>query len=836
MKLFDLNPPPQVLVALTHTAMKPIDALCELVDNAVDSFAGGSGGSPGINEINIDLPTLTELQQDAGAIRVSDNGPGMTAEGAEKALTAGSSSQNAYDRLGMFGMGLNIAAGKFARKTRLVTATRNSEKAVSVEVDLDKLVEQRHYQVQPLEVDKSSYFGERGSGTIIELTSWWRQGNPNSDNPKKLIQYGPGKIREILGRRYATLLRTDSPLRFKIAVKGDFCMPFEHCVWSKDRFVIRGSSQYPALQAFDAVLRTQIRCIECGNLADRNGNCPVDSSHPVRSVEERVRGWVGVQRYDDTSHYGIDLIRNGRVIRPLEKDAFFYFTNDVGEVIKDYPIDSIYGRIVGEVHLNHVRVDFTKQDFDRSTPEWQSAMEYLRGTSSLQTKQPGSSENHSPVMQIFRGYRRVRNIGLGDMYMGEWQAGDKKVQRISRKVEKDFLERFNNHEPGYWDDAKWWEKVEEASQEPDEFNSCPECDFQNLATEEICEGCGLFLKSKDCISCGEKIPQSAPSCEHCGKSQVPEGPWECMVCGRKNSPDYDECHKCGKPKGTVNIFSRDVLLENSRKEDDLSVRGVEVNLANGEQSQKFDLETWGADLRSSSLHLPAVVYPDPIERKLQIFLDKVHPVFSLFQLRPEHAVSAEAAAFIRAESMSVLSGTQKHEHNLAVLQGKLLGKYWRNNLSDDAEQVRRDILSLLDEICVKIANAMQNIAGEIFDGMSTSETTEMVNGMREASVDIAEMGALKESGKFLLYVPPETVISVFRDYPGRFFDKTVWKAPWDIPDLPEESVKIEQKQLKETYLNCLEDGVSFLRYKNPPLVVIRRARLSIEFLQRDMVD
>lgn len=835
MKLFDLKPSPRVLVVLTHTAMKPVDALCELVDNAIDSFAGSSGDSPGINEIKIDLPTLTELQQDTGAIRVSDNGPGMTAEEAEKALTAGHSSQNAYDRLGMFGMGLNIAVGKFARKTRLITATRNSDKAVSVEVDLDELVKQGHYQVQPSEVDKSGHFGERGSGTIIELTGWWRQGSPNSDNPKRLIQHGPGKIREILGRRYASLLRPDSPSRFKMVVKDDACTPFEHCVWSKERFVVRGSSQYPACQVFDEVLQTQIRCLECGELADRN-ECPVDSSHSVGSVAERVRGWIGVQRYDDTSHFGIDLIRNGRAIRTLEKDAFFQFTNEVGEVVKDYPIDSVYGRIVGEVHLDHVRVDFTKQDFDRSTPEWQRAVEYLRGTSSLQTKQPGSSENHSPVMQIFRGYRRVRNVGLGDMYMGEWQAGDKKAQRVSRDLEVDFLRRFNNNEPGYRDDAKWWEKVEEASQEPDDFNPCPECDFQNPATEEICGGCECLLKSKDCINCGEKIPQSAPSCGHCGKLQVPEGPWECKICGRKNSPDYDECQGCGKSKGAVNVFSKDVLLENSWEEDGLSVQGVEVNLPGGEQSQRFDLETRGASLRSNGMHLPAVVYPNSAERKLQIFLDKTHPVFSLFQLTPEHAVSAEAAAFIHAESMSISSGPRKHEHNLAVLQAKLLEKYWRNELSDDSEQVRRDMLSLLDEVCAKMADNMQDMAGEIFDGMSTSETTAMVNSMKEAGVDIADMGALKKNGRFLLYVPPETVISVFRDYPGRFFDKTVWKAPWNIPGLPEENVKVEQKQLKETRLNCLEDGVGFLRYKNPPLVVIRRARLSIESLQRDMAD
>ncbi len=837
MKLFNLNPPPQVLVALTHTALKPMDALCELVDNAIDSFTYKQDDLPGINEIVIDLPTLTELQRDEGAIRVSDNGPGMTAADAEKALTAGYSSQNAYERLGMFGMGLNIAAGKFARTTRLITATGDSENAVVVDVDLDQLVQQGHYQVQPSEEPKGKYFGKNGgSGTIIELTNWWRPGGPNSDNPRKLVQYGPGKIREILGRRYATLLRPDSSPRFKIITRGDACTPFEHCVWAEHRFVTRGSSQFPARQTFDAVLRTQNRCIECGELADE-GYCPVDRSHAVRSVEERVRGWVGVQRFDDSSHYGIDVIRNGRTIRPLEKDAFFTFADDVGGVIKDYPIDSVYGRIVGEVHLNHVRVDFTKQDFDRSTPEWQRAMDFIRGTSSLQTRQPGSSENNSPVMKIFKGYRRVRKIGLGDMYMGERQPGDKEAKRVSRETERNFLERFYNKEAGYYDDAKWWEKVEGASQEPpDDFMQCPECEFQNPVTAEICGGCGCLLKSKDCVHCGEKIPQSAPKCDHCGKSQVSEGPWECAVCGFPNSPDIDNCQRCDKPKGAVNIFALDTLFANSSKNEYLSVQDIEVSLPDGGKSQKFDLETRNTLLRDGNMHLPAVVHTNLTERKLQIFLDKNHPVFLSLQLHPEHAVSLEAAALIRTESMSVMGSAQKYEHNLITIQGKLLEKYWGNKLSDDPEQVKREMHSLLEEIRVKISDAMKDIAEDVFKSMSTSEVNSMVSSMRESSVDISEMGKLKENGEFFLYVPPETIISIFRTYPERFFDKTVWGPAWDISDLPEENVKAAQKQIKETYLNCLEDGVGFLRYSSPQLVVVRRAKLSIEFLQQNFVD
>lgn len=44
---FDLTPDPKVLIALTHTPIQPLDALCELIDNAIDSFeAAALQGTP----------------------------------------------------------------------------------------------------------------------------------------------------------------------------------------------------------------------------------------------------------------------------------------------------------------------------------------------------------------------------------------------------------------------------------------------------------------------------------------------------------------------------------------------------------------------------------------------------------------------------------------------------------------------------------------------------------------------------------------------------------------------------------------------------------------------
>ena len=62
--IFDFTPDPKVLIALTHTPMKPLDALCELIDNSIDSFnAAKIQGLPKIDTpiISITLPKKKDL-------------------------------------------------------------------------------------------------------------------------------------------------------------------------------------------------------------------------------------------------------------------------------------------------------------------------------------------------------------------------------------------------------------------------------------------------------------------------------------------------------------------------------------------------------------------------------------------------------------------------------------------------------------------------------------------------------------------------------------------------------------------------------------------------------
>ena len=58
-----ITPDPQILQVLTYLEMRPIDSLCELIDNSVDAFTTST--EPAL--VVIDLPT-TEVRRELQAL------------------------------------------------------------------------------------------------------------------------------------------------------------------------------------------------------------------------------------------------------------------------------------------------------------------------------------------------------------------------------------------------------------------------------------------------------------------------------------------------------------------------------------------------------------------------------------------------------------------------------------------------------------------------------------------------------------------------------------------------------------------------------------------------
>jgi len=835
--VLNLTPDTKVLIALTHTDIKPLDALCELIDNAIDSFSAAR--LQGINIINpcirIDLPSIKEINSDEGVVRISDNGPGLTMESAEKALRAGFSGNNPYDTLGLFGMGFNISTGKMGSVTKFYSAREDSDRALEVTIDLNKINSSKDYKVKAYYVDK----GKLSHGTIIEISDWWPNGNDNRGFIRNLVNYGAKKIREELGRRYATILKKNE---IKIYVNEGECEAFEHCVWDDSRYVEKSKhGRIPAVFRFNTVLHTQKKCAHCTTTLEAFQNvCPACGSMETRTLEERIEGWVGIQRFDDLSEYGIDLIRNGRAIRISEKAAFFEFVDDFQKIIKDYPIDSNYGRIVGEVHLNHVPVDFMKQDFQRSSPEWHRAMVFLRGESSLQPTQPGADKNESPIYKLFQGYRKVKDAGKADMYMGVWDTVNEKPRRISREVEKEFYERFKKKETGFYDDAEWWKKVEEADKKPvKEMPLCPVCGCQNLEEAEVCISCQTVLKGKACISCGELLPLSAKTCPKCGKNQEPEivKPWICNICGTKNDPTFDICNSCGSHRGEENHLNVDYLKKHSNKNDLLSIDDCSIELATGNMSNPIKVAVYEVEepIKSNKSTKSLPIFTDRSNLSaVSVFVYPNHRMFKQCKIKVEQLVAEEVADFIFMMNRSIM--TKDGTHTTSFIAWQIIEKYWAERLEGNCSDLRTSVDNIFEKIKERLILSKNSELGNYFDLLTSDQQKELANEMINASEDISKLAELKANGTYLRFVPYAFLVALFDIRPEFFFDGKVWDEPYSDSDIGEEMTVFMQERTKALYKGCLEDILFYIRYKTPSEMVIQRTMLSVELLKQKVAE
>jgi hypothetical protein len=578
-------------------------------------------------------------------------------------------------------------------------------------------------------------------------------------------------------------------------------------------------------------------------LSPADTSCPACGSSGQRTIEERIKGWIGIQRFDHESDFGIDLIRNGRAIRIGEKGAFFEYIDEFKRVIKDYPIDSPYGRIIGEVHLDHVPVDFLKQDFQRSSPEWQRAISYLRGDTPLQPGKlkPGET-NESPVFKLYQGFRRVRTPGKTDMYMGYWDAQDDKPKRISRDIEKELFQKFKTREPGYYDDSEWWKLVEQADLRPvEELIECPECGGQNLKDQDVCSVCGCVLISKTCVNdqCQQSIPQSAASCPRCGYSQIAEvkESWCCQVCRRTNIPDAEICIDCGSARGAANPLSKEFLLEHSNKSDDLSIPGCTVLLADGTYSSPIDVDTYvtqGPILSPRrSLSIPIIVFK---EDRITTFVDKAHLLFRSYRIRPEQVIASEVALYIHTLNSRLTSKEYFGHHELSGIAWSIMQERWSTQLEDTPERVRTDITTFFSNLRERLPELIGEGVSDFFDDLDDEEKKGVIEKMLRQGIDISELGKMKTSGKYTRYLEAPSLVSIFRRAPEFFFDRRFWEDTYSrMDDIPQNIMENAQNRIRTIYLDCLADIARFLEYLDPDPIIVQRARASLGFLQQRIV-
>jgi hypothetical protein len=162
-----------------------------------------------------------------------------------------------------------------------------------------------------------------------------------------------------------------------------------------------------------------------------------------------------------SNDYGIDFIRNGRKIEIGNRDLFFWRDPNSATVELEYPIDDPRqrGRFVGEIHLDHSRVTYMKDRFDRTDPAWDEMVGIVRGEGPLQPQKAaglGYSANESPLFKLFQAFRRSSPPKA--RVAGGW--ANVLVVKDNDRAEE-MAKKFNEGVAEYQPDMKWWELVEE---------------------------------------------------------------------------------------------------------------------------------------------------------------------------------------------------------------------------------------------------------------------------------------------------------------------------------------------------------------------------------------
>ena len=453
---FDLTPEPRILPMLGEINLQPWRCIAELIDNSIDGFlhADREGASLKDLQVHVGLPTTF-----AGVPRISvrDNGPGMSQEILEKAVRAGWTANEPHGNLGMFGMGFNIATARLGTRTHVWTTKEGDSKWYGLTIDFPTLVSQRHFRTPRVTRPKSDPLEHGTEVTIEQLKPDSAQWFARPGNRSRVVRE--------LARVYSCMLRRNGvPLSFALQVNSGQIKGRQHCVWGDGEHSRIVSTprhgEVDARQVVDVNLGNRLFCSACWQWLPIDGEvCPsCGSLDQVAIRRRRIHGWLGVQRYLSESDFGIDFIRHGRKIEIANKDLF-QWDND-GAQEREYPIDDprYRGRIVGEIHLDHARVTYTKDRFDRDDPAWHEMVHAVRGEGPLRPDRARDLRyeiNMSPLSLLFQAFRRSnpqRRVAGGYARLLVAPDNDRAVEMASR---------FYAGETEYQSDIKWYELADQ---------------------------------------------------------------------------------------------------------------------------------------------------------------------------------------------------------------------------------------------------------------------------------------------------------------------------------------------------------------------------------------
>lgn len=710
----DIRPSPRILQILGDIEFDPWQCIAELIDNAFDDFlevARSGIAWPDGYKVSVTLPTVAGAD---GVIRIEDSGRGMDLQTLNNAVRAGWSSNDRFSKLGLFGMGFNVATARLGRVARVFTTRVEDSEWLGVEIDTDHVGSD--FRVPVLRRPK---LRPSEHGTVVEI------GRLEPSRAGWLAKNAT-KLRTTLGDVYSHLLDREP---FQLYVQEVKVVPRRACVWDPSRSVTYGTGstaeRVPAIIPLNEVLPPADACTRCGHFQPPGRvACAECGNESLQPRTRRIHGWLGIQRYLHKSDFGIDFLRNGRKI--LRKDQRLFAWTDPDDPLAarevEYPVEVGGGRIVGEVHLDHVPVNYQKNAFEWSDRQWLAAVRFLRGEGPLKpqaAKERGYPPNDSPLARLFRAYRR-NDPGYRCLVPGNGRSA-------SHAEAVEWSNRFHAGDPEFQTDKKWWDAVES---------------HERLYAASL-QAPGA--QSSDVLA---ELGLSAPP---------PQAPVTPAATTRQPvaTPRAPETEKDRLDR----LKAHGVALPHLSKEYALSEFGtIEVTACSVSGVPVAD---------ASGVSTPLLLARDS-GKKHFAFVDLAHPVFKNFAVDASLLLAIELAHVFRTRADSKVPYVELVSRLLEVgfsdlrIEPAVLAGHARDLLEDVRTRMVRVISANPDR-------AWQHLTPE---ERATTEANLVVAG-RAGTLSDAQ-----QSGAFLLYVPATFIARLVDEWPEAFMDGAVFRGAY----------------------------------------------------------
>ena len=719
-ELVDISPSPRILQVLGDIEFEQWQCVAELADNSFDEFLEIMRAGLAWDEfiVTVVLPS----RENPDTIEVRDTGRGMTLENIRDAVRAGWTGNDQFDKLGLFGMGFNIATARLGGKATVLTKRAGADEWVGVEIDLRAIAHRGDFKA-PVVTEPADDPGEHGTRVIVsnlkpEYTDWFQRNG--------------GKLRTKLGDVYSHLLEHED---FKLYIAGQPVQPRKPCIWDASRTVTRRrygqQDEIPAVIEIDRRLPDQAACSECRHWQDPDlDRCEVCGSPDVAVRERRIHGWIGIQRYLSPSDFGIDFVRNGRKILMRDRRLFEWEdpNSDTGSQ-KEYPIElpANEGRIVGEIHVDHVPVNYQKNAFEYHGREWRTVLHTIRGEGPMRDglrKEFGyTAANNSPLARLYDGFRR-NDPGLNYLTPGN---GTSAIHEKAR----DWATRFRKRDPELQSDEKWFEAAER---------------HDELKRQAQLQGVGA------------------------GDAESDEGDilGELGLTGDGSATEPDTTDAGGErpPKAESEQERQERLRSGATEMSDLS---AEYSLPSvGTLKIAAYLVSGARVTDAEGNHTPVYLSPRPRSQGYYAFIDAQHPVFRAFGSDYADFLLFEIAHHLKTRASSALP--------LGELVGQLKERHLRD-LRIEPQVLAGQARSTLREICERMAGAVDAAAAAIWDELTDDQRNAIETSMIKADPS-ATADAARTSGEYLRHLPALLVPQLVQARPELWLDGRVFKVSY----------------------------------------------------------